>query len=90
MSTISTAARQPVLFLSHGGGPSFFLKASEVGPGMAPFMKGIDKDSKAAKHLQTLSEIVSLCIHSSYYIDLPFFSLVRTKCTFNWQLPDSC
>ncbi|XP_062605565.1 uncharacterized protein LOC134267365 [Saccostrea cucullata] len=46
---------QPVIFLSHGGGPSFFLSAKEM-----PLLKGLDKDSKGAEFLRTLTKTQDL------------------------------
>jgi aromatic ring-opening dioxygenase catalytic subunit (LigB family) len=40
---------QPVLFLSHGAGPSYYLDARTM-----PMFNGLDKDSKAADFLRTL------------------------------------
>lgn len=42
--------RQPVLFLSHGGGPSFFMDAKQY-----PSMAGMDKNSEAAQFLRELA-----------------------------------
>lgn len=48
-----SSQKQPVLFLSHGGGPSFFLSASD-----SPFLSGMDKDSDAARYLRELAQKV--------------------------------
>lgn len=48
-------SRQPVIFLSHGGGPSYFLSAKDM-----PSFKGMDKDSKAADFLRNLVKSVGL------------------------------
>lgn len=42
---------QPVLFLSHGGGPSYYLSSTEM-----PILKGLDEDSEAAKFLRDLTK----------------------------------
>ena len=47
--------QQPVLFLSHGGGPSFYLDAKKF-----PMMKGLDKNSQAAEFLRNLTKTVKL------------------------------
>ncbi|XP_021363429.1 4,5-DOPA dioxygenase extradiol-like [Mizuhopecten yessoensis] len=39
---------QPIIFLSHGAGPSFYIDAKQ-----APNLKGLDKDSKAAAVLKS-------------------------------------
>ena len=41
--------KQPVLFLSHGAGPSYYIDAKTM-----PMFKGLDKDSKAADFLRSL------------------------------------
>ena len=46
---------QPIIFLSHGGGPSFFLDAKRM-----PMFKGMDKDSIAADFLRNLKQTVNL------------------------------
>ncbi|XP_014778163.1 uncharacterized protein LOC106874817 [Octopus bimaculoides] len=50
MSGHSNDCVQPVIFLSHGGGPSFFMDIKEY-----PGMRGMDRDSEAAKFLQNLT-----------------------------------
>ncbi|CAI9716913.1 5-DOPA dioxygenase extradiol-like [Octopus vulgaris] len=50
MSGHSNDRVQPVIFLSHGGGPSFFMDVKEY-----PDMRGMDRDSEAAKFLQNLT-----------------------------------
>jgi aromatic ring-opening dioxygenase catalytic subunit (LigB family) len=45
----------PALFLSHGGGPSFFMDAEKY-----PYMKGVDKDSPAADNLRNLAKIENI------------------------------
>lgn len=47
--------QQPVLFLSHGGGPSFYLDAKSI-----PMLKGLDKESKAAEVLRNITKIAEL------------------------------
>lgn len=49
------AAIQPVLFLSHGAGPSFYLDAKTM-----PRFKGMDKDSAAAEFLRNVNKTVGL------------------------------
>ncbi|XP_033745035.1 4,5-DOPA dioxygenase extradiol-like [Pecten maximus] len=39
---------QPIIFLSHGAGPSFYMDAEQ-----APMFKGLDKNSKAARVLKS-------------------------------------
>ncbi|KAK3089079.1 hypothetical protein FSP39_000599 [Pinctada imbricata] len=46
---------QPVIFLSHGGGPSYYLSSQDM-----PIFKGMDKDSTAAQYLQNLSRNAGL------------------------------
>ncbi|XP_046550040.1 4,5-DOPA dioxygenase extradiol-like isoform X2 [Haliotis rubra] len=46
---------QPVVFLSHGGGPSFFMSKAEF-----PAFKAIDKDSKAADYLRNMVKLEKL------------------------------
>lgn len=46
---------QPIVFLSHGAGPSFFLDAKQM-----PVFKGLDKDSKAADFLRNFAKTISL------------------------------
>lgn len=41
------SVKQPVVFLSHGAGPSYYLDTSEM-----PVFKGLDKYSKAADFLR--------------------------------------
>lgn len=54
-TTFRMDAVQPIVFLSHGGGPSFFLDAKRT-----PMFKGLDKDSKAAEFLRNLARTISL------------------------------
>ncbi|KAL5018888.1 hypothetical protein ScPMuIL_004610 [Solemya velum] len=49
------AKTQPVVFLSHGGGPSFFLDAKD-----SPMMKGMDKSSPAADYLSKMASLEKL------------------------------
>ncbi len=44
-----SATVQPVIFLSHGAGPSFFLSVKEH-----PGMKGVDKDSTCAEFFRNM------------------------------------
>lgn len=60
--------RQPVLFLSHGGGPSFFLSSKDMDPGSARFLKGIDKDSPAAHYLRTMATKENLTSHRAILV----------------------
>lgn len=55
MSTDSNDNVQPVVFLSHGGGPSFFLDAKSM-----PMFRGLDKDSIAADFLRNFSRKLNL------------------------------
>jgi aromatic ring-opening dioxygenase catalytic subunit (LigB family) len=48
-------SNQPVLFLTHGPGPSFFLDASVI-----KGFKGVDKDSDAADFLRNLFKTVDI------------------------------
>ncbi len=55
ISMSSSSPSLPVLFLSHGGGPSFFLSADEN-----PMLKGIDADSAAAAWFRSLATDLGL------------------------------
>ncbi|CAI9738384.1 5-DOPA dioxygenase extradiol-like [Octopus vulgaris] len=50
MSAVPKNLRQPVLFLSHGGGPSLFMDAKQY-----PSTGGMDKHSDAAQFLRELT-----------------------------------
>lgn len=45
---MTTDICQPIIFLSHGAGPSFYIDAKD-----APYFKGMDKDSWAAAVLRS-------------------------------------
>ncbi|XP_060071773.1 uncharacterized protein LOC132551614 [Ylistrum balloti] len=47
---MSSNSVQPIIFLSHGAGPSFYIDASQ-----APMLKGLDRDSKAARVLKNFA-----------------------------------
>lgn len=49
------SSSQPTVFLSHGGGPSFFMDAKQ-----SPHFKGIDKDSNAAEFLRNFTKHAGL------------------------------
>ncbi|XP_025107007.1 4,5-DOPA dioxygenase extradiol-like [Pomacea canaliculata] len=61
--TAMSSQKQPVLFLSHGGGPSFFLSASD-----SPFLSGMDKDSDAARYLRELAQKEKLNSHKAVLV----------------------
>lgn len=49
------AQTQPVLFLSHGAGPSYYIDAKTM-----PVFQGVDKNSKGADFLREIVKIVGL------------------------------
>ncbi|KAK7112437.1 uncharacterized protein [Littorina saxatilis] len=51
---MTEVAKQPVVFLSHGGGPSFFMSYKDSG-GAKSFLKGMDRDSSAAHYLKNMA-----------------------------------
>lgn len=51
----SNAKKLPVVFLSHGGGPCFFMDAREV-----PFVAGFDKNSDVADWYRKLAKTLDL------------------------------
>ena len=53
MSVCRQAVRLPVLFLSHGGGPCFFMDGRD-----APMFAAIDKHSRAADFYRNLSKTI--------------------------------
>ena len=53
MSVCKPAVRLPVLFLSHGGGPCFFMEGRD-----SPMFAAIDKHSKAADFYRGLSQTI--------------------------------
>ena len=52
----SIVAKQPVLFISHGGGPCFFMKPEDVRGGPFEEMGGLN--SKPAKFLANISSLL--------------------------------
>jgi aromatic ring-opening dioxygenase catalytic subunit (LigB family) len=55
MSSVCKATmRLPVLFLSHGGGPCFFMNGNE-----SPMFADIDKHSKAAEFYKNIPKLIS-------------------------------
>lgn len=46
---------QPIVFLSHGGGPSYFIDAKII-----PAFKGMDKESEAAEFLRNFTKKTNL------------------------------
>ena len=76
---MTSKAKQPVLFLSHGGGPSFFMSPGK-GEEAEGFLKGIHKDSPAAHYLQSLATKVIL---SQYFSDNSHFCVVTCESLLN-------
>lgn len=46
---------QPAIFLSHGGGPSYYISAEDMTSRFSA-LKGLDRDSKAAQFLRNLTK----------------------------------
>lgn len=60
---MTSTKKQPVVFLSHGGGPSFFLSAKKI-----PMLKGLDKDSTAAEYLREMAKKEGLDSHKAILV----------------------
>ncbi|KAK7498585.1 hypothetical protein BaRGS_00010245 [Batillaria attramentaria] len=59
----SSGKKQPVVFVSHGGGPSFFMSAKEM-----PLFKAVDKDSPAADYMRSMAKKEGLTSHKAILV----------------------